>query len=342
MGLSDQEDSHIPAYRIVANDADITATIDDRFMWLRITDEAGLQADTLELCLADHDPEKPIQIPSTGAELEVFLGYGNAVQRMGMFVCDEIELSGWPGVMTIRARASVYEATPKGKTDLQTQKARSWPNNIKLGAMVAKIAKEHGMEPAVAQSLKNIVLPHFDQTEESDISFLLRILRNYDAIVKPANGKLIVAKRGESKSASGEDLPIVTVEAEETTTFHMNISARESPGTVVAYWHSTKRGKKQEIKVGSGDPVRRIRHYYPSADAAIQAAQSELNKRMRRKNKVSLTMPGHSSLMAESRLQLNGFREGVAGEWLVTRVEHELGHGGYACRVEAEKPIEIE
>lgn len=331
-----------PDYRIVANDADVTMTIAARFVALRITDEAGLQSDLLELVLADHDPEKPIIPPAKGAELEVFLGYEGALSRMGLYVFDEYELAGWPGTMTIRARAAVYEGTTKGKTDLQTQKVRSWPDKTKLADMVAKIAKEHGLEPAVAPSLAGIVLPHFDQTEESDISFLLRILKNYDALVKPAGGKLVVIKRGELKTSGGADLPRITLQANDASAWRYTNSARDSAGTVVAYWHSKRTSKRNQITIGEGEPVYRIRHYFPTEAAAIKAAQAMQDKRKRGQETFYCDMPGNAMVSAETLLTAAGFRPGVDGGWLIKRVEHALDSGGYSTRIEAEKPNEAD
>lgn len=335
MGLIDYR----PTFRIEANAKDITATIMDRFVSLRVTDEAGMQSDMVEITLADHDPLVPIQMPETGAELRVFIGYLGQAQDMGLFVVDEVELTGWPGMMTIRGKAAPYETSSGGKTDLQTQKSRSWKKGTKLGDMVAKIAKEHGMEPAVSESLRGIVLPHFDQTEESDISFLVRVGKRYDAIAKPAGGKLVLAKLGESKNAQGEDLPAVSVDARQVSRFVMTMARRESPGTVVAYHHSKRASKRIPVTLGSGEPVRRLRHWYPDEAAAKAAAQAELDKRARGEHKLQLTMPGNSALAAECKLTATGFREGVAGDWLVTRVTHILDKNtGYQCDVECEKP----
>lgn len=329
-----------PAYRLTANDKDITAAIADRFVSLRLTDESGLESDVLEVRLTDHDPQNRIKRPPRGAELELWLGHDDQVQRMGLFVFDEWERGGWPGYVTFRCRAAVYDQSTKGKTDLQTQKRRSWPNGTKLGDMVAKIAKEHAMDPAVAPALAAIALPHFDQTEESDLSFLLRILKHYDAIVKPAGGKLVVAKRGDSTSIGGAALPTVTLDVKDLGDWHVNQSQRDAPGTVVAYWHSTKQSRRNEISLGSGDPVKRIRHFFPTADAATRAAQAELDKRKRQQNRFSGSLPGRTDLVAEGKLVLTGFgTDDVDGEWIVKRVEHELdAAGGYRCQVEAELP----
>lgn len=326
-----------PQYRLTANDGAVTAGILDRFMSLHLTDEAGVQSDTLEVVLADHDPLAPLAIPKAGAELELWLGYDGAVQRMGLFVADEVELSGWPGTMTIRARAAAYAETPKGKKDLQTQKTRSWPKGTKLKAMADKIAKEHGMQATVAKSLANIVLPHFAQTDESDISFLVRVAKRYDAFAKPAGGKLVLAKRGDSKTASGDTLPSITVNATDCTSWRMNQAKREGTGSVVASWHNKHNARKIPITIGTGEPVKVLRHWYQTEDEAKSAAQSEYDKSQRARKSFSFTLPGNPTLIAESTIVAVGFRAGVDGTWLIKRAEHMVTSGGYVTTVECEQ-----
>lgn len=328
-----------PTWRIIANQSDITDAIADRFISLSLTDAVGMESDTLEVTLADNNPHQPIAVPPTGAELELFLGYDGINQRMGLFICDEIELAGWPGEMVIRARAAVYDQSNGGKSDLQTQKTRSWEKETKLGDMVAKIAKEHGLEPAVADSLKSIQLPHIDQADESDINLLTRVARKYDAIVKPANGKLVLAKRGESKSVSGDELAPVALDPSDCASWRMVMAKRETAGMVVAYWHAVQSAKRNEVKVGKGEPVRRLKQYYPDEAMALAAARADLARRERAQETISLTVTGSPLIAAEAPLTLTGFRPGVDGEWLISRVMHRLAKSsGYTCDVEGEKP----
>lgn len=333
-----QPDRVKPQYKLLANKQDITALISDRLISLRYTDEAGMDSDMLEITLADHVPANPIQVPATGAELELFMGYDGQLDRIGLFVCDEVELAGWPGEMTIRGRAAPFDQSKSGKSNLQTQKTRSWAKGTKLGAMVKKIAKEHGLEPAVAESLAGIVLPHIDQADESDLHFLGRVAKKYDAIVKPAAGKLILAKTGSAKTVSGQSLPTVTLAPGEVSRWRVVMSKRETAGMVVAYWHAVKSAKRHEVKVGQGEPVKRLKMYYPTQEMALAAARSELDRRERRKVTVSLTLPGRTDLVAEGRVILAGFRDGVDGEWSITRAEHSMDSGGFSTTVEAEQP----
>lgn len=328
-----------PTYMVLANQADITATIASRFISLSLTDAVGVESDMLEITLADNEPLAPIAIPETGAELQLFLGYDGINIPMGLFICDEVELAGWPGEMTIRARAAVYDQSNGGKSDLQTQKTRSWPEGTTLGAMVETIAGEHSLEPAVSESLASIALPHTDQVDESDINLLLRMAKKYDGIVKPGAGKLVLAKRGESKSVSGQPLVPVLVNPSDCASWRMSISKRETAGMVVAYWHAVRNSKRHEVKVGSGEPVRRLRQYYPTEEMALAAARAELTRRQRGQETVALTVTGAPWIAAECPLTLLGFRPGVDGEWLISRVVHRLEKSsGYTCDIEAEKP----
>lgn len=333
-----------PGYLILADQVDITSVVRERLISLSMTDATGMESDMLEITLSDNDPMNPIQVPPTGAELELFLGYDGSFQRMGLFVCDEIELAGWPGEMVIRSRAATYDKSKGGKTDLQSQKTRSWAKGTTLGAMVEKIASEHGMEAAVADSLKPIQLPHTDQTDESDINLLVRLAKKYDAIVKPSGGKLVLAKRGESKSVSGEVMPPVLLGVTDCTAFRLVMSKRETAGMVVAYWHAVKQAKRNEVKVGKGEPVRRLKQYYPTEEMALSAARAELSRRQRGETTLAVSCTGSPFIAAECPLtMLPTFRPDVAGQWLISRVTHRLdASGGYLCDLEAEKPNEDE
>ena len=87
-----------PDFKILADKQDITATIRDRLLSLRVTDEAGTKSDTVEIQLDDRDSK--ISWPRHGAELEVLLGYrSEGLVRMGHYVVDEIEHSGPPSAL---------------------------------------------------------------------------------------------------------------------------------------------------------------------------------------------------------------------------------------------------
>ena len=326
-----------PDYRIVANSKDITDTIRKHFRSLRLRDEAGTTSDTVEITLDDVD-EAQITLPPTGAEIEVSIGYDGRTVKKGMFIVDEIELEGFPMAMTLRGRASPQTKSKGGKSDLQSQKTRSWKKGTTIGAMVAKIAKEHGLTPAVSGELSGISLPHTDQSNESDMNLLHRLAKRYDAIAKPAGGRLVFAKRGAAESVSGEEMARIELSREDVSSVRVTLARRDAPGTVVAYYHDRRKAKRKEVKVGSGEPVRRLRMAYPDKDSAVAAAKAEQRKRARAEESLDLAMAGVPELCAETVVILSGFREGIDGEWLAKSAEHYIGPQGYRCSVEGERP----
>lgn len=325
-----------PVFRVEANDQDVTAKMRTRLKALRMTDETGHVADTVEFSMADHDRANPLLVPARGAELKMSLGYDDNAVYKGLFICDEVELSGWPGEMVIRARAAPYDKTPAGKASMQSQKTRSWPKGTTLGAMVNRIAGEHGLKPAISSELAAIKLPHTDQSHESDMNLLLRMAKRYDAIVKPTAGTLVFVRRGDAKSYSGAMLPRVTLTPKDGSDYRVVISARIEAASVVAYYRDLAAASRREVCVGSGEPVIRLRMSYADRVSAEEAAKAEYRKRQRGTRTMTYTFPGRPEVGAECIAVMQGFRPDVDGEWLVKRCEHYIGPGGYRTSIDAE------
>lgn len=307
----------MPCFSVVANGTDITSLIADLYEYVSITDGTGYESDTCEVSLID-DPMRPIDLPKKGAELRISMGYDLAMVDMGLFIVSEISLSGPPEKMIIRGRAVPQLTSKNGITSLSSQKSRSWPKDTAISAVVSKIAKEHGLDPLVSEAVAQIKLPHFDQSDESDLNFLLRIAKRYDAVCKPAGGKLLFVKRGDI------DLPVLTIAKEEVSDWEMTSSSSDSAGTVIAYWHDKKGAKKKEVKVGDGEPVKRLRHSYQDEKSAQAAAQASLDQSRRGEERLSLNLPGNPEISAEKPLTLINFREGIAGDWIVEQCTHNI------------------
>ena len=332
-----------PIFKIEANDADITKTISDRFKSLRLVDETGTVSDTVEISLADHDPAKRIALPPTGAELKVSIGYDNTTLRyMGLFVVDEIELSGYPCEVVIRARAAPYETSKGGKTDLQTRKTRSWPKGTTLGAMVKRIAGEHRLTPSVSAALASVALPHTDQSCESDMNLLSRLAKRYDAVAKPAGGFLVFVKRGDAKTASGKAFPGVTLTPADGSGYRVVIASRDSAGTVVAFYRDTRKAQRREVSIGDGEPVFRLRMAYADRVTAENAARATQRSRARGERRLTYTLPGRPEVVAEAIATMQGFRDDVDGDWLIKRAEHYIGPDGYRTTIDCEQPNSAE
>ncbi len=319
-----------PAFRILADSQDITDRIRDRLLSLRVTDEAGIKSDTVDIKLDDRDAL--IAWPEHGAELEVSLGYKETgLTRIGLYVVDEVEHGGPPNALTIRAKASDM------RHSLKAPRTRVW-DNVTLADMLTTIAGEHGLVPKIGESLAAVSYAHIDQTEESDLHLLTRLARENSAVTKPVAGNLIFTPRGESKSISGQELPTIQILASQIQRHQMTQADRGKYAAVLTHWHDPIKAERVPVKVGQGEPVYTLRHTYPDNDQAIRAAQAKLEALQRGTGTLSLTLIGNSDLMAEAKLELKGIRDRVDGEWLIQSVEHQFDNQGFVTRIEAETP----
>ena len=270
-----------PFFRVVVDGLDISNVLAPRLVSLTLTDTVGVQSDQVQITLSDTTLFGRLAEPRAGAEIRVWLGYPLQLKYMGMFTADSVEVEGPPDRMTITGLATINGTTTSGKKALTDQKKRSWPEGTTIGAMVEKIAGEHGLEPAVSKSLADLALPHIDQIDESDINLLSRVARGHDAIAKPGDGRIVMAKRGESLTASGQPMPVLLLTQKKVSRWRYRNSVKANSGSVVTVYQDLAKGHPQECTTGEGEPVRRLKRRFPNKDAAQTAADSEMQKLQR-------------------------------------------------------------
>jgi phage protein D len=331
-----------PHFSIQAGSRDITAAIRDRLLELFVTDEAGIKSDQLRLTLDDRRRENGAvaSLPDMGTHLSVSLGYAETGMRdMGNYLVDEIELRHPPATLSVSARAADMSGP------FRSRKTRSWEAST-LGAMVERIAAEHGYTPKVDKDLARIAVPHLDQVAESDMALLTRIAGKHDAVAKPVHGFLVLAAAGEARATSGVSLPVISLDVSEISSWSYRHSARspggeakgkgenEKRGGYKARWWDYEAGKDKWVTAGE-EPFEELPYRHKTEAEAKAAAAAKINKGKRREGGLSLTMPGNTRLAAECRLYIS-LRPGIVTDWRVTKVEHRLNASGFTTQVEAE------
>lgn len=195
--------STTPALSIVIEGKNVTETVDKRLMGLTMTDNRGFEADQLDLELDDADGQ--IVLPRRGAVITLALSWkGQSLFPKEQFTVDEIEHSGSPDRLTIRARSADFRET------LNTRREKSW-HQTTVGEVMKEIAARHKLQMALGKDLIDKPLDHLDQTNESDTIFLIKLARQYGVIASVKNGRLLFIRQGQGKTASGKVLPVITV-----------------------------------------------------------------------------------------------------------------------------------
>lgn len=322
-----------PAFKVVAESQDITSKISDRLLSLTITDNAGIKSDAVEIRLDDKDHD--LVLPRTSAELEVSLGYKETtLERMGLYVVDEVEILGPPNVLVIRGKAADMNKGLKEPKTRTWQKPGKTPVRILLKEILESIASEHNLKPKLGDDFGTIDYDVVNQTNEHDLNLLTRLGGKVGAVAKVASGFLLFVKKGEAKTASGSVIPPISLTPKEVTNWRVSLVERGTYASVKAKYRDKAQSKEIEVTTGDEEPAYTIRKLFKDETEASKAASAQLENFERGKSTVSLQLPGNPLFMAEAPLNLSGFREGVNGAWVVETATHTFDSGGYSVSLE--------
>ncbi|MFY9326422.1 MAG: contractile injection system protein, VgrG/Pvc8 family, partial [Georgfuchsia sp.] len=262
--MVDAEVNPRPAWRIDVDGVNITPSISDRLISLTLTDNRGMEADQLDLCLDDADGR--LSLPPRGAALHLWLGWeAEGLTDKGTYTVDEVEHCGAPDQLTIRARSADLRA------GLSTQRTRSF-HNVALADIVNNIAASHGLVATIAAQVAAETISHLDQTNESDANLLTRLAGMFDAIATVKNDKLLFLPAGAGRSASGKPLPVMSITREDGDSHRFSIAERDSMTAVKAVYHDLDLGQQGEV-IWSKAEDEAERNKQPAAIVATTAGE---------------------------------------------------------------------
>lgn len=385
LGLDFNDNHRTPAFKVLITtkdnkQQDITQVVSNRLINLSLTDNRGLEADTLDLELSDHDSK--LALPPRNATISLALGWkGAPLIDKGQYSVDEVQFSGGANSadrLTIRARAADLKGT------FTEQKERSF-HKKKLGEIVNEIAQGNKLKSQVAKELANRLIDHIDQTNESDINLLTRLAEEHGAMCTVKNGTLLFMPLGKAKTATGKEIPLRKITRKSGDSYTFSIAESENYKAVRAYWHDTATGKRGEIIIdkntkivkkqrmtkgrtlkngtvkgrrltkikyntieqkatveSDNDKIKSLRVTYPSEARAITVAKSAFDKLKRGVATFSLNLAfGEPDLIPETPIELSGFKAEIdATNWLITRVTHNLSDSGFTSQIECELKVE--
>lgn len=326
--------------RITGMHADM---INDRRLidWEHI-DAAGLESDRLHLTVDTRGVEG---LPREDERLGIEVGYAETgVVNKGEFVITRATPRLFPEQLLIVATAAPFKT--KDETAFKERRSASFEGTT-LGEVFRTLTSRHGFSPRVAPELEGIAIDHADQADETDMSFITRLAGEHDAVAKPMGERYVLARRGQTKAISGQDLPIVTLSVPPNnqpgemgfTNATMERNARVRFSGVRAAWLNGEDGVEVTVESG-GEPFKRLRQSYTSEGEARRAAEGEQRKLKREQEKLRVECPGNPALAAEGRILLDDtWPAFMRGEWSLDKVTARGSRRyGYRCILEATWP----
>ncbi|CNF14116.1 phage late control D family protein [Yersinia frederiksenii] len=351
---------NVPDYTITVDGIDKSGGIKKRLMSLTLTDNRGFEADQLDIELDDSDGK--LVLPRRGAKIAVALGWqGAALIDKGTFTVDEIEHSGLPDKLTIRARSADFREALNVRRDQSYHKTT-------IGGIIKIIAERNKLTPTLNKAMSDLAVDHIDQTNESDGNLITRLAKQYGAIAAVKNGNLLFIKQGQSKTASGKPIPVMTVIRSLGDGHQFSMADRGAYTGVVANWLNTRTTEKLVVKVkrkrksktttatkpkepeekqdeyliGTDENVLTLRTTYASKNNAQRAAKSNWERLQRGAAKFSIQLAkGRADLYPELPVKVTGFKKQIdEANWTLVTVTHSVSDNGFTTALELEVKID--
>ena len=332
-----------PAFELAYNGKAITAEVTPYVTAITYTDNLTGESDDLDVELEDTDGRWiNAWYPEKGAVLTLKFGYlGQTLIKAGVFSVDEVNLSGPPSVVKIRALATgVQEA-------VRTRKGRSYEKTT-LAAIAQRIAKRHKMK--LIGKVEALQIDRATQYHETDLQFLSRLAAEYGYAFKVTenNTKMVFWKTADLHGQK----PIRTFTPADMISYNASDKITNVPGDAQVKYHDPKTkklvvygvkegqttvvGQTNAGKSASADTVKMSRRA-PTKQAAEAMAAAELDRRHLDRTSAEIEIEGDAGLAAGAVVELAGLGR-LSGNYTMTKVTHRITRGnGFTSSLELKR-----
>ncbi len=324
--------------------------ISPRLLGLSLSEKREDDADELNLTLSNTDGA--LAIPRSGVRLSLAMGWESGADvplglvDKGSFTVDEIELSGEPEVISIRARSADLTGA------LRKRETRTWRDTT-LGSMLGEIAARHSRQLQVAPDLAQRTIDVIEQEGKSDMAFVRDLGKRYDAVATWKDNFLLFLPIGSSATAGGTALPRVIITRRDGWSWTFREGQRENYKGAEAQWYDADSGRRRTVKVdGPATPTepaedgeepraaptepKKLKRVYASEAEARQAAEATASRAARSPYEFTYNMAiADPAVQPDTPVTLAGWNSLIDGiDWLVKEIETSFdGSSGMRQRI---------
>lgn len=349
----------MPDFTLSVKDKALEKSVRERVMSIKMTDNSGFTADTLEVIFDDSDGA--FQMPERGTVLHLRLGWlGQALYDCGAFIVDTITHSGAPDKLSIVARSADF----RGSFD--TKCSYSYDDTT-LGAIVRLISQRNKLlPPQLLPELDAITITHIDQTNETDAYFLMRLAQMNGAQATVKQGAIIFIKPGYGLTASGKAIPWMRISRSDGDSHSFKIMDKQAYSGVTAIWHDVKKAQSPQVAlqrsstnagvassphpaskvsnesagndaseqsyiVGSNENLLVLSKIYADQASATRAADSIFKQIQSGSAAFSIKLAlGRADLFPQTPVVVSGFKDVIDSQrWIIDSVVHDVADKGF-------------
>lgn len=308
------------------NNQNISDYIFDHLKSWTYTDNLSGQIDDLQLVLEDVDhlwlnswfPSKGSVI--IAAIVKQHEDMKKTVTKIGRFEVDEIEASGPPSSVTIKALAVSEQNSLRGE-----YKFRAW-ENATLKVVAADIAKAHGLK-LYYQASDNPKKDRFEQESETDLAFLYRLCNDEGLCLKISNNAIVILDEEDYERKP----PVATIFRDNSGDSEIKVVNWSAKTTLSGVYkacrvqHSTKKKVIKATYVPPKPPkVGRtlvVKQEVKSQVEALRLAKKKLREANKNATTMSLSVVSEKHLDAGMTVELKKFGW-FDGKYIITQVVH--------------------
>jgi uncharacterized protein len=270
--------------------------------------------------------------PNQGDTLKLRLGYQDQLIDTGLFQVDEINLSGVPDQITIKAIAAGVTLA------LRTRNNKAFEEQT-LKQIALYFCKKHSFELVDGSNmLSQINLDRKTQEMKTDLAFLSDLAKEYGFLFSIKGSKMVFISYYDLENTDS----VTEVDKTQLTDYSITEKTFDTYASAEIRQRNPKKGKlitSNNSYDGWGTAVHEKLIVSGSVSTASQA-EAKVKGGLWGKNKYKqsgiITIPGEPLLIAGQNFDLTGFGNG-SGKYHVVTSTHTIDQSGYTTSLEIRK-----
>jgi uncharacterized protein len=312
---------YTPIYRIMKGGIDITDHFNDRTTQIKVELVAGGgEGDRCVIMIDDRD--WAVAAVEPGEAIQVYLGYQEiGLAYMGYFNISDVSYLGKPRSIQLTGTSTPFQ-------DLQKSPNIKEFVGKSVGEILSDIAGETGIPLSIAGGLSGEQLQVKNQIT-SNLHLIHELERQYGAVAKVVDNKLMFVPRDTTSSATGASLPTLVLLPEHFGDWNVRYSGRSDYSGVKTAWYDEADKVRKWVEssakgVGEGAAgaftIGKIFKSEAEAKAAGNAKQEAFNRAS--VFAVFDLAKGDPWIRDTQTLLVDGMRDKINGSYVVDKATH--------------------
>ena len=321
------------------NHVQVSNDIAKYLLGLTYTDHSSGQADDLQLSLEDTQqiwikdwvPEKGDVVE---AQINLVVNDKTTTLDCGYFEIDELECNDPPAAVTIKAVSAALSSALRGE-----ENTRAW-ENIKLKDIATELATKAEMSVSYLAEY-NPLYKRRDQTDQSDLAFLMDCCEKAGLALKVTNDTLVVFDEEEFEQKD----PIATLERGKSNIIsaRFKTKTRDVYRACVVKYKDPSTGQTFEYifepeNAPATGQLLKISERVESPEEGKLLARKRLREKNLKENMASMKVVGDPLFVAGTVIAVKGYGK-FDGNYYITQATHGCGNSGYTVDLEMHKTM---